>query len=69
MPTTQQVIKEFSKSCVRLASHLKADGTLDPDDQLAIENHILIVQIAMTLVKYSKASAPIRSSPYTRIRL
>jgi len=61
MSDTKQLIKAFSKYSVSLAKHLKANGKLDPDDQLAIENHILIVQIAMTLVKYTKQRESLRS--------
>ena len=52
MSERKQAIQSFTKSSVELARLLKAEGTLSIDEQIAIENHLLIVQLAMTITKY-----------------
>jgi hypothetical protein len=59
MSDMKQMVKTYGEYSAKLAKHLKAEAKLNMEDQLAIENHILIVQLAMTIAKYG----PKRSTP------
>jgi hypothetical protein len=62
MSDTKLIIRSFGESSTKLAKRLKEEANRQIEDQIAIENHILIVQLAMTLAKYS----PKRPTPLER---
>lgn len=56
MPLSRYVLKQFGGYCAKLAQELK-DESFTPEDRMYVENHLLIVQLALTMSKYSHARA------------
>jgi hypothetical protein len=56
MPRSRNVLKQFGDSCAQLAQQLKNE-TFSAEDRMFVENHLLIVQLALTMSKYSHARA------------
>jgi len=55
MTEKDQILRSFGQYSVKLAELLKRREKLSLDERTFIENHILIVQIAMTIAKYGGA--------------
>lgn len=55
MNEKDQILRSFGRCSMKLAEYLKSREKLNVDERTFIENHILIVQIAMTIAKYSGA--------------
>jgi hypothetical protein len=60
MPHGRYILKRYGQYCVKLAALLKEGRRLSSEEQMYIENHLLIVQLAMAMSKYhsSKKAAP-----------
>jgi hypothetical protein len=54
MPTSKQVLKLYGEYSVELAQRLKEGITLNIEDQMFVENHLLIVQLALAMSKHAK---------------
>ncbi len=56
MPRTNHVLKQFGDNCKELAQLLK-DGTFTAEDRMYVENHLLIVQLALAISKLTHSRA------------
>jgi hypothetical protein len=52
MPHARYTLKRFGQYSVRLAELLKEGTRLSADEQMFLENHLLIVQLALAMSKY-----------------
>ena len=50
----KEILKLYGQYSLELAQHLKAGMTLNTEEQSLIENHLLIVQLAMLMSKQSQ---------------
>lgn len=48
------MLKRFGAYSLKLAELLRAGARLDSDEMIFIENHLLIVQLALTMSKCSQ---------------
>jgi hypothetical protein len=51
---TKHILKSYGEYSVKLAQLLRDGEKLHMDDQIFIENHLLIVQLAITALKHGK---------------
>jgi hypothetical protein len=58
MSDKQHILKSFGKYSLEVADLLKRSDKLVPDDHTFIENHVLIVQMAITMAKYGRPKKP-----------
>ena len=56
MAPSQDILKQFGASCTKLAEQLKNEP-FTADDRMYVENHLLIVQLAQAMWKYSHLRA------------
>lgn len=56
------ILKLYGRYSVELAKHLKEGTTLNLEEQVYLENHLLIVQLALAMSKHTrpKRSVPVR---------
>jgi hypothetical protein len=59
MPTSKEVLKLYGEYSVELAQRLKEGITLNIEDQMFVENHLLIVQLALAMSKHAKPKKPV----------
>ncbi len=61
MSDKKDVLRLYGKYSVELARHLR-EAALNAEEQMYLENHLLIVQLALTLSKHvrPKRSVPVR---------
>jgi hypothetical protein len=52
MPTSKQILKLYGQYSIELAHRLKEGAPLNIDEQMFIENHLLIVQLALAMSKH-----------------
>jgi hypothetical protein len=50
------MLKQFGASCTKLAEQLKVEP-FTADERMYVENHLLIVQLALAMSKYSHLRA------------
>ena len=62
MPNKNNILKLYGQYSVALAQRLKEGATLDADQRMFIENHLLIVQLALAMSKHSESrrAVPVR---------
>ena len=62
MSNKSDILKLYGRYSIELAQHLKDGATLSVEEQVYLENHLLIVQLALTLSKHvrPKRSVPVR---------
>lgn len=62
MPQGRYILERYGVYSVKLAELLKNGRKFSSEEQMFIENHLLIVQLAMTMSKYtpSKKSTVLR---------
>ncbi len=62
MPNKNDILKTYGRSSLGLAQHLKEGTTLSAEELMYIENHLLIVQLALAMSKHGrpKRSVPVR---------
>jgi hypothetical protein len=53
------ILKLFGRYSVELAQHLKDGATLNTEEQMFVENHLLIVQLALAMSKHAKPKRPV----------
>ena len=51
----RQVLKQFEDCSQKLAHLLKDGARFSQDEEVSIENHLLIVQLALAMSRYSSA--------------
>ncbi|HEU4683937.1 MAG TPA: hypothetical protein VFS39_05495 [Nitrospira sp.] len=54
MSRWKTLVKQYGEYSIKLAELLKEDETVDLEEQIFIENHLLIVQLALTTSKYRR---------------
>lgn len=62
MPQGRYILERYGVYSVKLAELLKDGRKLSAEEQMFIENHLLIVQLALAMSKYS----PSNKSPVLR---
>lgn len=62
MPKKNEILKLYGQYSIELAQRLKDGVTLDTEEQMYIENHLLIVQLALAMSKHSRSKrhVPVR---------
>jgi len=53
MASKKDILKLYSQSSLKLAQLLKEGVQFDQDEQVSVENHVLIVQLAILQAKNS----------------
>ncbi|ALA60305.1 hypothetical protein [Nitrospira moscoviensis] len=63
MQEVKQAVRRFSESSRALANLLKEKRNISMDDRINIENHLVLVQLALTATKYDESSRrrPVKS--------
>jgi hypothetical protein len=59
MPTSKQLLKLYGQYSIELAQRLKEGTPLNPEDQMFVENHLLIVQLALAMSKHVRPRRPV----------
>jgi hypothetical protein len=59
VPNKDNILKLYGQYSVALAQRLKEGATLDAEQQMYIENHLLIVQLALAMSKNSRSKRPV----------
>ncbi len=52
MPTSKQILRLYGQSSIELAHRLKEGAPLHTEERMFIENHLLIVQLALAMSKH-----------------
>ena len=62
MPNKNDILRLYGQYSVELAQRLKGGAGLNAEEQMFIENHLLLVQLALAMSKHikSKRSVPVR---------
>ena len=59
MPQKNDVLKRYGQYSIALAQRLKEGQQLTTEEQMFIENHLLIVQLALAMSKTSRSNRPV----------
>ena len=59
MPQKNDILKLYGQYSVALAERLKEGQRLNNEEQMFIENHLLIVQLALAMSKTSQSNRPV----------
>jgi hypothetical protein len=59
MPQKNDILKLYGQYSVALAERLKEGQRLNNEEQMFIENHLLIVQLALAMSKTSRSNRPV----------
>ena len=59
MPDKIDILKLYGQYSVALAQRLKEGQRLNSEEQMFIENHLLIVQLALAMSKHSESRRPV----------
>jgi len=62
MTDKEVLLKTYAQTSVRLAQLLK-EGHFELGEQISIENHVLIVQLAITRLKYERPKKVEQAKP------
>ena len=62
MSNKSNILKVYGEASVALAQRLKEGATLNTEEQMFVENHLLIVELALAMSKHihSKRPVPVR---------
>ena len=62
MSNKSNILKVYGEASVALAQRLKEGTTLNTEEQMFVENHLIIVQLALAMSKHihSKRPVPVR---------
>lgn len=55
----KEILKLYGQYSLELAQRLKDGATLDTEEQMFIENHLLIVQLALAMSKHTTSKRPV----------
>ncbi|HJT22383.1 MAG TPA: hypothetical protein VJ746_18065 [Nitrospira sp.] len=58
MPARNEIVNMYGEYSLKLANFLKQERKIGMDEFIFIENHLLIVQLAITQIKYSGQKPP-----------
>ena len=59
MDYKNEILKQYGQYSVELARQLKDGATLNTEEQIYLENHLLIVQLALAMSKHVRAKKPV----------
>jgi hypothetical protein len=59
VPKKTETLRLFGHYSLELAQRLKEGAPPDADEQMFIENHLLIVQLALAMSRHSKSKRPV----------
>ena len=59
MPQKNDILKLYGQYSVALAQRLKEGGRINGEEQMFIENHLLIVQLALAMSKTARSNRPV----------
>jgi hypothetical protein len=59
VPKKNEILRLYGHYSVELAQRLKEAAALDVEEQMFIENHLLIVQLALAMSTHSKSKRPV----------
>ena len=62
MTDKEALLKTYAQTSVKLAQLLK-EGHFELGEQISIENHVLIVQLAITRIKYERPNKADQAKP------
>jgi hypothetical protein len=54
MPHTKNILKQYGQYSLELAQRLKEGAPLTLEEQMFVENHLLIVQLALAMSKHAR---------------
>jgi len=58
MPANKDILRLYGQYSLKLAQLLKEGLQLEQDEQVSLENHVLIVQLAILQAKHSALKKP-----------
>ena len=58
MTSKEDLLKVYGESSLKLAQLIKQGLQLEQDEQISLENHVLIVQLAILQAKHSALKKP-----------
>jgi hypothetical protein len=58
MPAKKDILRLYGQYSLKLAQLLKEGVQFDQDEQVSLENHVLIVQLAILQAKHSALRKP-----------
>jgi hypothetical protein len=56
---SNEILKLYGRYSVELANHLKQGATLNVEEKMYLENHLLVVQLALAMSKHDKSKRPV----------
>lgn len=59
MANKSDILKLYGRYSIELAQRLKEGAALNVDEQMYIENHLLIVQLALAMSKHVRPKRPV----------
>jgi hypothetical protein len=59
VPKNNEILKLYGHYSIELAQRLKEGIPLDSEEHMFIENHLLIVQLALAMSKHSRSKRPV----------
>lgn len=59
MPQKNDLLKLYGQYSIALAQRLKEGQPLNSEEQMFIENHLLIVQLALAMSRTSRSNRPV----------
>lgn len=59
MPQKNDLLKLYGQYSIALAQRLKEGQQLNSEEQMFIENHLLIVQLALAMSRTSRSNRPV----------
>jgi hypothetical protein len=61
MPNSKHILKLYGQSSVELAQRLREGAPLNPEEQMFVENHLLIVQLALAMSRHARSKKPVQA--------
>jgi hypothetical protein len=59
MPNSKQILKLYGQQSLELAQRLREGASLNNEEQMFVENHLLIVQLALAMSKHARPKKPV----------
>lgn len=59
MPISKRILELYGQYSIELAHRLKEEAPLNTEDQVFIENHLLVVQLALAMSKHVRPRRPV----------
>ena len=59
MPYKNEILRRYGQYSVELAQQLKNGATLNTEEHIYLENHLLIVQLALAMSKHGRPKKPV----------